>query len=74
MRIKLLPYESCIKIGEKLCNNNWCMFEDFGLPNTLFGLILEVEGKVIKKNNFSIYTTKGNWYIPVLFVTYVINE
>lgn len=76
MKITLLPYESCIKIGKELVKNQWgCWIcKDFGLPKELFGQTLKVNFIDNTENCFVTDDRYGGYYVPAIFVSYVSHE
>lgn len=73
MKITLLPYESCLKIGEELIKNQWghWFYKDYGLPREVFGQTF----KVNFFDNEGYFTISGKYcgcyYVPAIFVSYV---
>lgn len=76
MKITLLPYESCIKIGEELVESWWnWICKDFGLPKEVFGQTFKVKFCDNTEGYFAINNKYGGcYYVPAIFVSYVSHE
>lgn len=76
MKIKLYSYESCKKIGKEL-SKRFIIFElsdTYGLFEGLFEECSEVQSTLVRSNGPNCYETKEGFYIPVIFVSHIIND
>lgn len=83
MKIKILPYESCVRIGKQMFENDCTC----GLPPDIFDRTFEVmemlydeetnfyhiaENTEILVDGRKIEVLGLDWWIPVIFVSYTI--
>lgn len=77
MKIKLLPYESCMKIGARYFDTERENSAVVGLPEDVFDKTFEVYDKMTEENYYiapfisSRTGLKLHWVIPPIFVSYV---
>lgn len=70
MKITLLPYESCLKIGKEVVNSGNFVHMTYGLPKKVFDGTYEVE--CIECSDYRVrYNNYACYYVPPIFVSYV---
>lgn len=76
MKIKLLPYESCLEIGTRYFDKERETSAVLGLPEDVFDKTFEVCDEMTEENYYiapfiSRAGLKLQWVIPPIFVSYV---